>query len=90
MTDRIRGRKLQRIRQLHLNAHPLCVRCEAKTPPRYTPATQIDHKVALVNGGEDVESNRQGLCDACHVEKTAEDMGWQPRTQFDRHGRVVW
>lgn len=88
--ERIRGRRLQRIRMAHLNQHPLCVMCLAKQPQRLTPATQIDHIVALVNGGQDVESNRQGLCDECHEDKTAEDMGYQKRVKFDQSGRVVW
>ncbi len=78
-TLRIRGRRLQRIRDQHFAKRPLCVRCMAKSPPRVTVATQLDHVVALVNGGQDVESNRQGLCDDCHDEKTREDLGHAAR-----------
>lgn len=76
---RIRGRTLQRIRALHLRAHPLCGLCQERG--HVTPATQLDHIVALVNGGTDTPDNRQGLCDACHLEKTAQDMGhtYRPR-----------
>ena len=44
--SRIRGRALMRLREQHFDAHPLCVEClrEGKT----TPATQLDHIVALV------------------------------------------
>ncbi len=38
-------------------------------------ATQLDHIVALTNGGEDIPSNRQGLCEPCHAAKTALDLG---------------
>lgn len=69
---RITGRRLQEIRQRHFRLKPLCVRCELAG--RVRAATQLDHIVALVNGGEDTDRNRQGLCYPCHVEKTAEDM----------------
>lgn len=90
MTERIRGRKLQRIRQRHFSQHPLCVRCEAKG--RISAATQLDHKVALVNGGKDFDedsSNAQGLCDDCHDEKTAEDLGHRQRVTIGRDGWPV-
>lgn len=78
---RIRGRKLQAIRDAHFNQYPLCVRCEAKGKVRL--ATQLDHIVALDNGGDDFDRdggrNRQGLCDECHLQKTAEDFGYQHR-----------
>ncbi len=67
--ERITGRKLQAIRRRHLQQQPLCVQCKAKG--RTVPATEIDHVVPLWNGGADVESNRQGLCDDCHEHKTA-------------------
>jgi 5-methylcytosine-specific restriction endonuclease McrA len=65
--------------------HPLCVRCQRKDPPRVSAATQLDHIVALANGGKDFDedqgTNRQGLCDSCHEEKTAEDLGYQHRAR---------
>lgn len=33
-----------------------------------------DHIVPLSEGGADHESNLQGLCHSCHVEKTAEEQ----------------
>jgi len=78
---RVRGSALQRIREQHFRKHPLCVRCLAKKPPAYALAVVLDHIVALANGGKDFDedqgSNRQGLCLACHVEKTREDMGYR-------------
>jgi 5-methylcytosine-specific restriction protein A len=47
--------------------------CEAKG--RITPARELDHIIALVNGGTNDEDNFQGLCRPCHVEKTAADLG---------------
>lgn len=73
---RIRGRKLQEIRQAYFRMYPLCERCYAKGITRL--ATELDHTIALTNGGEDVPSNRQGLCDECHAIKTAADMNHKP------------
>jgi 5-methylcytosine-specific restriction enzyme A len=79
ITERIRGRALQRIRARHLRLHPLCVTCQQRTPPVVRAATQVDHKVPLYKGGEESEDNRQGLCDDCHRDKTATDMGTHVR-----------
>lgn len=72
--QRIRGRALQEIRLRWFTLHPLCVRCDRDG--RTNLATQLDHIKPLFKGGEDTDANRQGLCDACHEAKTAEDMGY--------------
>lgn len=76
MTERIRGRKLQRIRADWFSDHPLCCLCELKGKIRL--ATELDHVVALSNGGEDFDcddgKNRQGLCEDCHHEKSLADL----------------
>lgn len=82
--ERIRGRKLQEIRQAHFRANPLCVHCAARG--RTTVATQLDHIVALVNGGKDERDNRQGLCDRCHDIKTAIDLGRAPAQRIGLDG----
>jgi 5-methylcytosine-specific restriction endonuclease McrA len=72
---RISGRRLQQIRERVLRADPLCVECRLQG--RVTLATQVDHIVALVNGGNDDphdDSNRQGLCEDCHSTKTVRDV----------------
>lgn len=84
--QRIRGRKLQEIRQAHFRLQPLCVRC--KGLGRVTVATQLDHIVALDNGGTDTPDNRQGLCDACHEIKTSLDLGYRPRQRIGIDGYV--
>lgn len=60
-----------------LSSHPLCVHCLERG--RYTAAEEVDHVVALGNGGEDDEGNLQSLCRPCHVQKTAADTGYRPR-----------
>jgi 5-methylcytosine-specific restriction protein A len=90
MVERIRGRRLQAIRSAHLRANPLCVMCLAHKPTRIKQATELDHIVALTNGGDNDPSNYQGLCAACHIDKTAIDMGFRPIAHFDDAGRVVW
>jgi 5-methylcytosine-specific restriction protein A len=35
---------------------------------------QIDHRIAIINGGENRESNLQFLCKPCHGIKTGEDV----------------
>ena len=87
MTDRIRGRRLQRIRAQVLRDNPLCVMCKANG--RVTLATQVDHIKALVNGGTDTADNRQGLCDECHRAKTAADMGYRVRLEIGLDGWPV-
>lgn len=72
---RIRGRKLQLIRERHFRLHPLCVHCAAKTPPLVRAATELDHITPLFKGGTDTPANRQGLCSPCHAIKTASDLG---------------
>lgn len=86
---RIRGRGLQQIRERHFRLHPLCVRCEAEG--KVTVATELDHIVALCNGGRDVESNRQGLCSDHHQEKTAADLGrtHRPKVRIGADGYPV-
>lgn len=77
---RIRGRWLQQIREAYLSEHPLCAHCSTEQRPVL--ATQLDHIVALANGGKDFDAdggkNRQGLCDDCHDVKTRADLGHAP------------
>ena len=72
-TQRLRGRPLQTLRRRLLSAQPLCVACQRAG--RLNLASELDHIVALVNGGGNEEENLQGLCAPCHVDKTALDLG---------------
>lgn len=67
-TKRITGRRLQAMRAQLFAANPLCVVC-AKLD-LVTLATQRDHIKPLSEGGTDEADNVQGLCDACHDEKS--------------------
>jgi 5-methylcytosine-specific restriction protein A len=45
----------------------------------YLPSqVDIDHVLPLAKGGEDIDTNVQVLCKACHKTKTAMDFGKRP------------
>lgn len=73
---RITGRPLQARRLRLWSASPHCAHCGRMT--MYPQGFELDHVVALTNGGEDTDENCQVLCtgdDGCHRRKTASDMG---------------
>ena len=78
---------MQAIRKHVLAESPLCVMCKASG--RVTLATQVDHIVALVNGGEDNHGNRQALCSECHKAKTRRDLGQRERPLIGLDGWPV-
>ena len=86
-TKRIRGRKLEQIRLAHFAKHPLCVDCLKKNI--YRLATELDHIVPLYKGGEETESNRQGLCEDCHKAKTVLDLGYKPKVKIGPDGYPI-
>lgn len=47
-----------------------CAGCRAKLPAS---AVDVDHKLPLYQGGDDVPSNVQVLCRPCHKRKTRRD-----------------
>ncbi|WP_316150448.1 HNH endonuclease signature motif containing protein [Cupriavidus sp. BIC8F] len=67
-----------------LTANPLCVECQRLGV--VSPATEVDHVVALVHGGADDLTNRQGLCADHHAEKTRRDLGQKERSGCDASG----
>ena len=83
-STRIRGSKLQQIRRATLSLNPLCIVCQKAG--RITAATQVDHIIALTNGGSDTQENRQGLCYECHRLKTADDLGNKRRSGVGADG----
>ena len=84
VVKRIRGRALQALRHRHLSAHPLCLVCMAQG--RVTAATELDHIVALCNGGGNTDINYQALCHGCHQVKTAKDKGHTVRASTGLDG----
>ena len=65
---RIRGRRLQRLREQLFNANPLCALCAAAG--RVSLAVIRDHIVPIAEGGTDDPTNIQGLCGDCSRRKT--------------------
>lgn len=45
---------------------------------------QVDHRVALVNGGGNRETNLQVLCESCHKPKTVFDVAQKSKTYHKR------
>ncbi len=86
-SERIRGRRLQAIRKAHFRREPLCVHCKAQGRTRL--ATELDHILAITNGGKDTADNRQGLCFDCHDIKTAKDLGHKHKQAFDAQGEPI-
>jgi 5-methylcytosine-specific restriction protein A len=59
----------RKLRTLKLAQDPLCEYC--RTQGLLTPATDVDHIVPLVAGGEPLDmGNLQSLCHWCHSRKT--------------------
>lgn len=71
--QRMTGRKLQSRRLRVWSRDPHCADCRELTS--YPHGFELDHEVALVNGGEDTEANCRVRCHACHEVKTREDLG---------------
>lgn len=71
MGERLRGRAGQQARRRRLAAHPTCAECAKQGLVKAT--DQVDHIVPLFAGGEDVDSNVQGLCFLHHAIKTASE-----------------
>jgi 5-methylcytosine-specific restriction endonuclease McrA len=62
----------RRVRKTYLEAHPLCVECQAKGV--ITPATIVDHIKPINIGGARFDfNNLQGLCDSCHNKKSGRE-----------------
>lgn len=82
--ERLRGRAAVVRRARWLQLQPLCVECKRQGYTRA--ATQVDHVLALANGGTDTADNLQSLCDDCHRMKTARDLGYRQRHQVGLDG----
>lgn len=77
---RITGRTLQNRRLRIWSRNPHCAKCGRLVA--YPHGFELDHVVALANGGADTDENCQVLCigtDGCHEAKTRTDLGQRPR-----------
>lgn len=95
---RLRGRRLQAARLRIWSNDPHCAMCRKLVA--YPRGFELDHITALHKDGSTnddenlqvlcIEVDKQGNKTGCHIDKTAQDMGFQVRTKFDDSGRVVW
>jgi 5-methylcytosine-specific restriction protein A len=66
------GEGWRRVRGAYLKRHPLCEHCTAAG--RVEPATEVDHIVALRDGGTHAWANLRPLCKPCHSRRTMTDQ----------------
>jgi 5-methylcytosine-specific restriction enzyme A len=59
-----------------------CINCGLLVAGSLLPA--YDHRVALINGGENRESNIQLMCNKCHAVKTGVDVAEKSRMYYKR------
>ncbi len=69
------SKKWQIIRKNQLKKQPWCEECLRANPPKYTPATDVDH-IDPHRGDEEkfFKGKKQSLCHSCHSKKTAEEV----------------
>lgn len=72
-TPRIRGRALQQRNARILANEPLCRPC--RQADRITAATEVDHIIALCNGGTEDPANLQPICETCNDLKAIRERG---------------
>jgi 5-methylcytosine-specific restriction protein A len=63
------GRRWHTIRDLYINAHPLCEDC--LTAGRCIRAEEVHHVIPVDRGGTHAEENLRALCRSCHATVTA-------------------
>jgi 5-methylcytosine-specific restriction protein A len=67
----------RKIRLAHLRREPTCRFCAARG--LVSAATDVDHVVALADGGTHADSNLRSLCHSCHSARTARDQAFGHR-----------
>ncbi len=63
------GRAWKRIRDRHVQEHPLCEECLKQG--LYKPAEEVHHIIPLNAGGTHARSNLISLCRSCHMKAHA-------------------
>lgn len=79
-------RRWRQLRLEKLRDQPLCEYCP---PYMLTPATEVDHRQAINNGGNPwAWENLASTCGTCHKSKTVADKHGKPwrRKGFDENG----
>jgi 5-methylcytosine-specific restriction protein A len=66
------GMPVKRIAQIYAKHGGHCASCGRKLMAGED--YEIDHKIALANGGTDDDDNLQLLCEGCHLIKTGGDV----------------
>lgn len=66
---------------------PLCGHCRLITV--YPSGFELDHRIALTNGGTNDDSNLQVLHHECHEAKTNADLGYAPKIATGADGWPV-
>lgn len=48
--------------------------CQSCRKPEIEPRLEVDHIIPLSQGGKDIDSNLQTLCEVCHAAKTQREQ----------------
>ena len=75
----------QRVARIHAAAHGCCHVCGRKLGP--SDDYEIDHVIALENGGSDDDENLRPCCSWCHGMKTGDDheQAGHARRTYTKH-----
>lgn len=88
LTTRKRGRGAVADRaRIMRRDYGLCQSCAERGHIKQ--AVEVDHILALCNGGSDADDNKRALCDDCHKDKTRSDLGQKPKAACDVNGLPI-
>ena len=62
--NKIYGRRWRKIRELYIQAHPLCENCLKEN--KLVPAKEVHHIIPVNRGGSHSFDNLMALCHSCH------------------------